>query len=182
MKSKPPPRWVCDTCNKGVAKKRKIESASETIAAFKFQPRKQARPIVSDDDDSDDYSEAEVRKSQRNSLRRKRDSSPIITQSGRVSNSRRSRLSADLLLDHVHLIKLLDEVMKHRDAWPFLRPVIKSEVPDYYKVIKNPMDLAKVKSNLNTGKYSSNYEVASDLQLIFKNCDLYNQNGSDIYE
>lgn len=179
MKSKPPPKWVCDTCNKSM-KKRRSEPVSETIAAFKFQPRKKARAVLSEDEDSD--GDTDVRKSQRNSLRRKRDSSPQPTQSGRLSSSRRSRVSSDLLLDHVQVAKLLDEVMKHRDAWPFLRPVVKSEVPDYYKVIKNPMDLAKIKSNLNTGKYSSNYEVTSDLQLIFKNCDLYNQNGSEIYE
>lgn len=135
--------------------------------------------VVSDIDDSDD--DVSVRKSARSSLRRKRDSSPPPAPAGRMSSSRRSRLSSDLLLDHVVVGKLLEEIMKHEDAWPFLRPVVKSEVPDYYKVIKNPMDLAKVKSNLNIGKYSSNYDVASDLQLIFKNCDLYNINGSEIY-
>lgn len=179
MKSKPSSKWVCDFCTK--AKKRKSETASETIAAFKFQTKKQMRQVVSEDEDSEADTGIEVRKSQRNSLRRKRDSSPPLLQSSRLSSSRRSRVSSDLLLDHVLLGKLIEEVMKHKDAWPFLRPVVKSEVPDYYRVIKNPMDLARVKSNLNIGKYSSNYDVVSDLQLIFKNCDLYNINGSEIY-
>lgn len=78
--------------------------------------------------------------------------------------------------------KLIEEISKHDDSWPFIRPVIKSEVPDYYKVIKNPMDLAKVKSNLNVGKYSSNYDVINDLQLIFANCDLYNNANTDTYK
>lgn len=77
--------------------------------------------------------------------------------------------------------KLLDEVSKNDNAWPFLRPVSRYEVPDYYKVIKHPMDLAKIKSKLNTGHYSTNSEVMKDIQLIFQNCDMYNQNESDIY-
>lgn len=43
------------------------------------------------------------------------------------------------------------------------------------------MDLAKIKSKLNTGQYSTNAEVMKDIQLIFFNCDLYNQNESEIY-
>lgn len=43
------------------------------------------------------------------------------------------------------------------------------------------MDLAKIKSKLNTGRYSTNVEVMKDIQLIFENCDLYNQNDSEIY-
>lgn len=115
---------------------------------------------------------------ERRSSRRKIDSSPP---SQRLSSSRRNRVSNDLLLDNVTIYKLLDEISKHKDSWPFVRPVSRSEVPDYYKVIKNPMDLAKIKSKLNMGKYSSNYEVMNDIQLIFENCDLYNQNDSEIY-
>lgn len=115
---------------------------------------------------------------ERRTSRRKVDSSPP---NQRLSGSRRNRVSSDLLLDNVTIHKLLDEISKHKCSWPFTRPVSRSEVPDYYKVIKNPMDLAKIKSKLNMGRYSSNYEVLSDLQLIFENCDLYNQNDSEIY-
>lgn len=117
---------------------------------------------------------------ERRSSRRRAEASPPTNQ--RLSSSRRSnRGSDDLLLDNVILHKLLDEVSKNANAWPFLRPVSRHEVPDYHKVIKNPMDLAKIKSKLNTGQYTSNGEVMKDIQLIFANCDLYNQNESEIY-
>lgn len=181
LRSKPSARWICESCTKAAnAKKRKTETATETISAFKFQTKKQYRPAPSDEDDSEAETEVEVRKSQRNSLRRKRDSSPPVV-SSRLSSSRRSRVSTELLLDNVLLIRFIDEISKHTEAWPFLRPVTRSEVPDYHKVIKSPMDLAKIKSNLNMGKYSSNYDFINDLQLMFTNCDLYNINGSEIY-
>lgn len=72
--------------------------------------------------------------------------------------------------------------MKHENAWPFLRPVSHSEVPDYYDIIKNPMDFAKVKSKLNMGSYQINEEVMRDIELVFGNCDEYNVKGNEIYE
>lgn len=116
---------------------------------------------------------------ERRSSRRRTEPSPPTNQ--RLSSTRRSRITDDLLLDNVTVHKLLDEVCKNENSWPFLRPVSRHEVPDYYKVIKNPMDLAKIKSKLNTGSYSTNVEVMKDIQLIFSNCDLYNQNESEIY-
>lgn len=106
--------------------------------------------------------------------------------SNRTSSSRRSRRVDDdndnlLLLDTVSCYDLLTDLAKHEDVWPFDRPVNKVDVPDYYKVIQQPMDLAKVKSKLNLGEYSSNYDFMNDIQLIFRNCDLYNNSGSPIY-
>ena len=43
--------------------------------------------------------------------------------------------------DIVNLRVLLSQVKQHKSAWPFLQPVSAKEVPDYYKVIKDPMGL-----------------------------------------
>lgn len=72
--------------------------------------------------------------------------------------------------------------MKNEHSWPFLRPVSQSEVPDYYDIIKNPMDFAKIKSKLNMGSYQINEEVMRDIELVFGNCDEYNVKGNEIYE
>lgn len=134
----------------------------------------------SDEDTSSKTPKMNGSSEERRSSRRRAEASPPT--SHRLSSSRRSnRASDDLLLDNVTIHKLLEEVCKNANAWPFLRPVSRHEVPDYHKVIKNPMDLAKVKSKLNTGQYSTNGEVLKDIQLIFANCDLYNQNESEIY-
>lgn len=85
-------------------------------------------------------------------------------------------------LDNKVLQELLGKIMKEDNSWPFLRPVSQAEVPDYYKIIKQPMDFAKIKSKLNVGAYANNGEVLHDIELIFRNCDRYNVMGDEIYK
>uniref|UniRef100_A0A182N167 Bromodomain adjacent to zinc finger domain protein 1A n=1 Tax=Anopheles dirus TaxID=7168 RepID=A0A182N167_9DIPT len=95
---------------------------------------------------------------------------------------RRSRRTGDdLPLNSVALYTLIDDVLKHPSSWPFNRPVSAKEVPDYYAVIKCPMDFARVKSKLNMGDYTINEQMLSDMQLVFRNCDLYNTDETDVY-
>jgi hypothetical protein len=35
-------------------------------------------------------------------------------------------------------------LLDHENSWPFRKPVDPKKVPDYYDVIKEPMDLEKV--------------------------------------
>ena len=53
-----------------------------------------------------------------------------------------------------------------------------SVFPEYYEVIKKPMDLSSMKENIN--KYETVEEVLSDLRQIWENCRLFNAEGSDI--
>ncbi|XP_070824342.1 E3 ubiquitin-protein ligase TRIM33 isoform X2 [Chaetodon trifascialis] len=64
----------------------------------------------------------------------------------------------------------------------FRKPV-PSSVPNYYKIIKQPMDLKKVKKRLqlrSSQYYQSTQEFVSDMRLIFKNCAKYNEAGSEM--
>uniref|UniRef100_A0A182MPN3 Bromodomain adjacent to zinc finger domain protein 1A n=1 Tax=Anopheles culicifacies TaxID=139723 RepID=A0A182MPN3_9DIPT len=98
------------------------------------------------------------------------------------SAARRSRRTGeDLPLNSVALYTLIDDILKHPNSWPFNRPVSAKEVPDYYAVIKNPMDFARIKSKLNMGDYKINEQMLSDVQLVFRNCDLYNTDETDVY-
>lgn len=47
---------------------------------------------------------------------------------------------------------LLDMLKEHDDAWPFLEPVEKKRFPEYYKVIKKPMDLQTMRERLIDGR------------------------------
>ncbi|XP_053678575.1 bromodomain adjacent to zinc finger domain protein 1A [Anopheles nili] len=96
--------------------------------------------------------------------------------------SRRSRRTGDdLPLNSVALYTLIDDILKHPQSWPFNRPVSAKEVPDYYAVIKQPMDFARIKSKLNMGDYKINEQMLNDVQLVFRNCDLYNTDETDVY-
>lgn len=56
----------------------------------------------------------------------------------------------------------------------FLNKVRKSDVPDYYDVIKNPMDLSTLMKKVKAGSYHSKKAFADDLDLIWSNCLIYN--------
>eukprot|EP00762_Andalucia_godoyi_P002109 ANDGO_02479.mRNA.1 Transcription factor GTE10 len=68
-------------------------------------------------------------------------------------------------------------------SWPFLEPVdpVALGIPDYFDVIKSPMDLATVESKLNRGLYSSVDDFAHDMRLIFQNCRAYNAAENPIH-
>lgn len=51
-------------------------------------------------------------------------------------------------------------------------------LPDYFDIIKNPMDLGSVKKNLNGNKYKFIEDCLGDIQLIWDNCKMYNAEGS----
>ena len=69
---------------------------------------------------------------------------------------------------------VLDRVKSHSRSWPFRKPVSKSEAPNYYDIIKNPMDLMTLEKNVYDGKYKTFAKFESDLRLIFTNCYKYN--------
>ncbi|AOA62776.1 RSC chromatin remodeling complex component [Komagataella phaffii CBS 7435] len=53
---------------------------------------------------------------------------------------------------------------------------------DYFKVIKRPMSLQKVRINLNKKKYANVNEVIYDMAQITWNAKFYNEKDSDIYK
>lgn len=72
------------------------------------------------------------------------------------------------------LRRFLCQIQNYKQAWPFLKPVDPDEVPDYYKVITSPMDLATIEERLERDSYSTPKELVDDLKLVFKNCRQYN--------
>ena len=68
---------------------------------------------------------------------------------------------------------------KHQHGWPFQTPVdtIKLGLPDYFKLIKYPMDLGTVKKRLEHNYYWCSEECIHDVSTMFQNCYLYNKPG-----
>ncbi|KAI5185210.1 histone acetyltransferase [Nematocida homosporus] len=76
------------------------------------------------------------------------------------------------------LLYLCNELQNHNTAWPFLEPVSAQDVPDYYQVIKNPMDLSTIQQKIQSDQYTSFDEMDQDIQQIVQNCYIYNAPGS----
>ena len=70
--------------------------------------------------------------------------------------------------------KILDQLVKHKSAWPFKYPVKKEEVPDYYEIIESPIDLQTIRENLAVNKYKSKEQFEIDIMKIFSNAKTYN--------
>ncbi|XP_037033145.1 histone acetyltransferase KAT2A [Bradysia coprophila] len=69
---------------------------------------------------------------------------------------------------------ILGTVRTHANAWPFLKPVSAVTVPDYYDLIKYPMDLKTMGDRLKKGYYVTRRLFMADMARIFSNCRLYN--------
>ncbi|KAI9098211.1 hypothetical protein DFS34DRAFT_102839 [Phlyctochytrium arcticum] len=70
------------------------------------------------------------------------------------------------------LSQLIGELRENQNAWPFTEPV--SGVPDYYEIIKQPMDLRTLGEHLEEGKYNTVQEFENEFHLIVHNCKIYN--------
>ncbi|XP_077575012.1 nucleosome-remodeling factor subunit BPTF-like isoform X2 [Stigmatopora nigra] len=84
--------------------------------------------------------------------------------------------------DQEGLRRILRSLTAHKMAWPFLEPVDTSDAPDYYKVIKEPMDLSTMEERLQKRKYVKLTEFVADMTKIFDNCRYYNPSDSPFYQ
>merc|ERR1719210_1675475 len=77
---------------------------------------------------------------------------------------------------------VMKAVWKHQFEWPFQTPVDanKLNIPDYHKIIKNPMDFGTIKKRLDNNYYWSAKECIKDFNTVFTNCYVYNKAGEDI--
>ncbi|KAM3440275.1 hypothetical protein MY4824_002264 [Beauveria thailandica] len=73
------------------------------------------------------------------------------------------------------LEKVLTELKAHTEySTPFLTRVNKRDAPDYYSMIKNPMDLGTMTKKLKSLAFKSKADFVADLNLIWDNCLKYN--------
>ncbi|KAJ9602343.1 Transcriptional activator spt7 [Cladophialophora chaetospira] len=78
--------------------------------------------------------------------------------------------------------KVLTELKAHTEhSTPFLNPVKKKDAPDYYAIIKNPMDLGTMTKKLKQFAYKSKKEFVDDLTQIWKNCLRFNSNPEHLF-
>lgn len=86
--------------------------------------------------------------------------------------------------DQAALREIIAAVAEKPEAEPFRFPVPWREerLFDYPKIIKRMMDLNTLSQNLSAGAYLTPGQCLDDLQLVWDNCKLYNQEMSKIYK
>ncbi|KAG1967676.1 histone acetyltransferase KAT2A [Pimephales promelas] len=108
------------------------------------------------------------------------ESIPGIRETGwKPSAKEKSKELKDPDLLYNMLKNLLAQIKTHPDSWPFMEPVKKSEAPDYYEVIRFPIDLKTMTERLKNRYYVTKKLFIADLQRVITNCREYNPPDSE---
>ena len=78
---------------------------------------------------------------------------------------------------------LINEEDPERDIiGPFMTKPCKKTYPQYYNVVKNPIDMETINKRIKSKFYKTLEEFSADVNLMFDNCKLYNNPNSVLYK
>eukprot|EP00934_Nitzschia_sp_Nitz4_P007641 Nitzschia sp. Nitz4//scaffold168_size48592//5476//10477//NITZ4_007045-RA/size48592-snap-gene-0.3-mRNA-1//-1//CDS//3329538306//7631//frame0 len=80
-------------------------------------------------------------------------------------------------------LEVLKILQSHQHSWVFNSPVdpVELGLPDYFEVIRRPMDLGTIRKRLENNCYHSLEDFEGHVNLTFDNAMLYNPEGSVVY-
>ncbi|XP_046358124.1 protein polybromo-1-like isoform X2 [Haliotis rufescens] len=114
-------------------------------------------------------------------------SSVAPSKSGKASSKPKSKLSSPLIQK---LQDLCETIRDYQDksgrvlSTPFLKLPLKSDYPDYYEVIKRPVDMQRIQQRMESShnRYDSVEDMVADFVQMFDNACKYNEPDSLIYK
>ncbi|XP_059498560.1 probable global transcription activator SNF2L2 [Stegostoma tigrinum] len=83
---------------------------------------------------------------------------------------------------------IIDTVINYRDSLSrqlsevFIQLPSRKELPEYYELIRKPVDFKKIKDRIRNHKYRSLGDLEKDVMLLCHNAQTFNLEGSQIYE
>ncbi|XP_041792162.1 probable global transcription activator SNF2L2 [Chelmon rostratus] len=83
---------------------------------------------------------------------------------------------------------IIDTVINYRDgsgrqlSEVFVQLPSRKELPEYYELIRKPVDFKKIKDRVRNHKYRSVGDLEKDVMLLCHNAQTFNLEGSQIYE
>ncbi|KAG1697408.1 hypothetical protein DVH05_016283 [Phytophthora capsici] len=78
----------------------------------------------------------------------------------------------------IFLSQVLDYCYSQKVYTPFYVPVDPEAVPNYYLIVKRPMDLSTMRDKLNDEEYTCFEQFMDDIQLIVRNANIFNPKRS----
>ena len=114
---------------------------------------------------------------------------PDSTQPKEIRSTRNSSLFKDNIKippsvpPALHLCyRLHMKMQSNKFAQPFMHPVdpVALHIPDYFDIIKNPMDFGTIYQRLISGKISTEAEYVRLMELVFDNALTYNKPQDDV--
>ncbi|XP_069365997.1 ATP-dependent helicase brm isoform X2 [Maniola hyperantus] len=104
------------------------------------------------------------------------------------SSKKKSKTEINMLKKRLKSImkKVVDYSDEHRNgrvlSEPFMKLPSRRELPDYYDVIKKPLDIKKIMNRIEDGKYMDISDMERDFFTLCANAQTYNEEASLIYE
>ncbi|KAG1052969.1 hypothetical protein G6F43_004923 [Rhizopus delemar] len=74
------------------------------------------------------------------------------------------------------------EIANHKNGAMFMSPIKESIAPQYYDIIKKPMDLKTIKFRIRDGLINTTTEFERDVILMLTNSLMYNTEGTEVYQ
>ena len=142
---------------------------------------------ANDDDLSNDQSSAPTQSSQAEASTSNPQSLETARKRGRVSktvtetNPKRPRSAESPLLSIWNAVVEACDAEGRRRSDIFMKLPTPRQYPEYYLIIKKPMDFVTVQRRLKAGKYRDNEAFRQDMELIFSNAKFFNREDSQIY-
>lgn len=96
------------------------------------------------------------------------------------SDDLKIRTKEDFLSDFLYFV--VCTLQSHPSSWPFLEPVSAKDVPDYFEVIKQPMDMSLIMKKLKNHMYTTPKDFSNDIYLMCNNCFAYNGPDTQYYK
>lgn len=87
-----------------------------------------------------------------------------------------------------HMNAIVDTVINYKDSSGrqlsevFIQLPSRKELPEYYELIRKPVDFKKIKERIRNHKYRSISDLEKDVMLLCHNAQTFNLEGSQIYE
>lgn len=79
------------------------------------------------------------------------------------------------------LLMLHNEVSNHTHGNLFHQAIKEADAPDYYSLIKQPMDLKLIKQRIKEGTIASALDLRRALSLMFANALMYNRPDTEVH-
>ena len=74
------------------------------------------------------------------------------------------------------IVGMIRNMKKKKDVYFFTSPVdpVALNIPQYFTIIKEPMDISTIEKKINENSYSAVQQIVDDFDLMFNNCFLFN--------
>lgn len=79
------------------------------------------------------------------------------------------------------LLMLLTEVSNHTHGNLFHSPIKEADAPDYYTLIRQPLDIKTIKAKIKEGSIGTAKQLQKALNLMFANSLMYNRPGTEVF-